>query len=130
MAKILLVYPDPKGLFARMPYPVLCLAGYLRNKGIEADVCDLQLENNESVDLKQYDYFGFSLQFTGPQIKSALEFARFLRSNGIKSPFIWGGIHSTITAEEAAENEFVDYLVRGEGEETLYQLLLALDSGK
>lgn len=112
-----------------MPYPVLCLAGYLRNKGILADVCDLQVEDKGSIDFKQYDYFGFSLQFTGPQIRSALEFARCLRMDGIKSPFIWGGVHATITAEETAQNDYVDYVVRGEGEETLYQLLVALDSG-
>lgn len=130
MSKVLLIYPNPKGLFARMPYPVLCLAGYLRKKGITADVYDLQVENKENIDFKQYDYFGFSLQFTGPQIRSALELAHFLRTNSIISPFIWGGVHSTITAEETAQNEFVDYVIRGEGEETLYQLLIALESGK
>ncbi|MDO8748127.1 MAG: radical SAM protein [Candidatus Omnitrophota bacterium] len=130
MPKILLIYPHPCGLFARMPYPVLCVAGYLRKKGIIADVCDLQVENKESINFKQYDYFGFSLQFTGPQIRSALECAGFLRKQGVTSPFIWGGVHASITAAETAQNEFVDYVVRGEGEETLCQLLLALDSGK
>ena len=104
MPKILLIYPHPGGLFARMPYPVLCLAGYLRKKGIIADVCDLQVENKESIDFKQYDYFGFSLQFTGPQIRSALECACFLRKQGVTSPFIWGGVHASITAAETAQN--------------------------
>jgi len=113
-----------------MPYPVLCLAGYLRQRGIEADVCDLQLEHKADIDYKKYDYFGFSVQFTGLQIKSALETARFLRDKGVRAPFIWGGIHPTITMEETARNEFVDYVVRGEGEEALYQLLVCLDSGK
>ncbi len=129
MSSILLIYPKQNGIFIRMPYPVLCLAGYLRQNGICADICDLQLEKKEEIDFKQYDYFGFSLQFTGPQIKSGLETARYLRAKGVAAPFIWGGIHSTITAQQTAENEFVDYVVRGEGEETLYQLIHALDRG-
>ena len=129
MPKILLIYPNPRGLFARMPYPVLCLAGYLREKGITADIFDLQLQDEEAINFKGYDYFGFSLQFTGPQIKSALETASFLRCNGVKAPFIWGGVHATITAEQTAQNEFVDYVVRGEGEETLFQLITAIDKG-
>ncbi|HEA46990.1 MAG TPA: B12-binding domain-containing radical SAM protein [bacterium] len=130
MSSILLIYPNPSGMFARMPYPVLYLAGYLRKRGISADIFDLQIERKEDIDFRQYDYFGFSLQFTGPQIRNALEVARFLRKNRVKVPFIWGGTHATITAEEVAQNEFVNYVVRGEGEETLYQLLMALDSGR
>lgn len=129
MSRILLIYPKQNGIFVRMPYSILCLAGYLRQKGIQADICDLQLEKKEDIPFERYDYFGFSLQFTGPQIKNALDTADFLREKGVKSPFIWGGIHATITAKETAENKFVDYVVRGEGEETLHQLIRALDKG-
>lgn len=113
-----------------MPYSVLSLAGYLRQKGVSADICDLQLERKEDININRYDYFGFSLQFTGPQIKSALEAASYLRKNGARVPFIWGGIHATITAEQTAANEFVDFVVRGEGEEVLTQLILALDNNR
>ena len=111
MSRILLIYPDPSGMFARMPYPVLYLAGYLRARGISADILDLQLEDKKDIEFNKYDYFGFCLQFTGPQINSALETAEFLRINGVKAPFIWGGIHSTITPAQVARNEFVDYVV-------------------
>ena len=42
---------------------------------------------------------------------------------------IIGGVHPSFMHEEVLENEYVDYVVRDEGELTLAELLLALDSG-
>ena len=43
---------------------------------------------------------------------------------------IIGGVHPNFMFEEMLEHEFVDYVVRGEGEETLTELLLALQGSK
>jgi len=40
---------------------------------------------------------------------------------------IMGGVHVTFTAEETLRSGFVDYVVRGEGEETVRELITALE---
>ena len=43
---------------------------------------------------------------------------------------IIGGVHPNFMYEEVLENSYVDYVVRGEGEETLAELLISLEKGR
>ncbi|MCP4649222.1 MAG: B12-binding domain-containing radical SAM protein [PVC group bacterium] len=38
-------------------------------------------------------------------------------------PIVFGGIHPTLAPEEVIKNDFVDYIIRGEGEEALLDLV-------
>ncbi len=53
---------------------------------------------------------------SGLQIKYALEFARFVRMQNPSCPIVWGGVHPTLLPEQTASNDYVDIVVRGEGE--------------
>ena len=53
---------------------------------------------------------------SGLQIKYALEFARYVRMQNPSCPLVWGGVHPTLLPEQTASNDFVDIVVRGEGE--------------
>jgi len=43
---------------------------------------------------------------------------------------VFGGIHSTLAPERIIENDFVDFVIVGEGEEALLELVESLSSGK
>jgi len=63
---------------------------------------------------------------TTPDALKVLETARQVDP---KVATIIGGVHPTFLYDEILANPSVDYVVRGEGEETLPELLLAIESG-
>lgn len=69
----------------------------------------------------------YSYAFAG-----SIELARIVKSttlNGKEAPVtIFGGCHPTACPEEAVSDECVDFAVRGEGEETLCELLEAIET--
>lgn len=67
---------------------------------------------------------------TGPQINFGLEAARLVRDAGLGLPIIWGGYHPSILPEQTSLNEYVDAVVRGQGELTLLELAGVLSQGE
>lgn len=65
----------------------------------------------------------------GPQLRTAIEVSRAIRARFPATPIIWGGHFPTIGAEAALNSPYVDYAVRGQGEETLIEILDAIFRG-
>ena len=129
MASVLLVYPNPQTIHPRYPNPLLPLAAVLLENRHKVKILDEQFEDYKSVDLRDYDYVGIST-LTGPQIMNGLKIAKHIRNKDASIPLIWGGVHPSLMPEQTAENECVDIVVRGEGEETLLELIARLEAGK
>ncbi len=66
---------------------------------------------------------------TGPQIRYALEASKLVKKDG-NVLVVWGGIHPSLLPEQTLQNENIDIVVQGEGEETLYELVKALEHGE
>jgi radical SAM superfamily enzyme YgiQ (UPF0313 family) len=64
---------------------------------------------------------------TGIQILSAIEISKRYHE---KIPIVWGGMHPTITPEQTLSNDYIDYVIIGEGEEAFLNLLFFLDGKK
>jgi anaerobic magnesium-protoporphyrin IX monomethyl ester cyclase len=64
----------------------------------------------------------------GPQVATAIEMSRALRAANPRLPIVWGGYFPTLYPDVALNNEYVDYAIRGQGEDTLRELLAALDN--
>ncbi len=62
----------------------------------------------------------------GPQMASALPACREVRTHFPQVPIVWGGYFPTNYTEAALNAHYVDYAVRGQGEETFLELLEAL----
>ena len=62
----------------------------------------------------------------GPQMAPAIEACRRARSAFPHVPIVWGGYFPSIYTEAALNADYVDFAVRGQGEETLVELLDAL----
>jgi radical SAM superfamily enzyme YgiQ (UPF0313 family) len=65
---------------------------------------------------------------TGAMVLHALEAAREARGL-CGAPFIWGGIHASLLPAQTSAHDLVDYVVAGEGESALNELMLRLTAG-
>lgn len=127
MAKILLLYPSMKLVGNRFPYSLLPLAAVLLQNKHTVRIVDSQVEDYRSVDPANYDLVGIST-LSGPQIKSALEIATYVRNKAPHIPIVWGGVHPSLTSKQTIQNSYVDIVCKGEGEQTLIELVDALEN--
>jgi anaerobic magnesium-protoporphyrin IX monomethyl ester cyclase len=66
----------------------------------------------------------------GPQVAPAIALSMAVRAAFPAVPIAWGGYFPTLYPEAAINAPYVDYVVRGQGEETLLELLARLpDAG-
>ncbi len=113
-------------IYSRTPLPrlgTILLATILRKKGYISKAFIEDIAEPDWEELKKADIVGIS-SITSTATR-AYELAQRYRSLGI--PVVMGGPHSTFLPEESLR--CADYVVRGEGEETLVELLEHLESG-
>lgn len=59
----------------------------------------------------------------GTQVGPAIEMSQAIRAAHPRVPIIWGGYFPTMYADAAINATYVDFVVRGQGEDTLLELL-------
>jgi anaerobic magnesium-protoporphyrin IX monomethyl ester cyclase len=62
----------------------------------------------------------------GPQMVSAIALCRAIRSKFHDVPIVWGGYFPSLYADATLNANYVDFAVRGQGEETILELIAAL----
>lgn len=125
--KILLVFPGHTQSTPTLPFSVLVLASYLRPRNIAVDLLDTRVASFKTVNYNDYLLIGVSAK-SGEQLSSAVEVCRWIRDNS-RTPIVFGGPHATFFPTQTCESPLVDYVVKGEGEETLCELICALKTG-
>lgn len=114
------------------PLGILSLAAVLENADHEVQVVDLAVIDWD------YDFIRGKLKAFGPDIigigaltasfPRTLKISQFLKQEFPETPIVLGGIHPTFTdVRTLTEHEFIDIIVRREGEITLVELLDALE---
>ncbi len=127
--KIYLVYPYLNAPYFFPPLGIVCLASYLKARGIETELIDLVFSSSydlytNRIKLSPPDVVGIStLTLTLP---NALEIAKITKSLYPSCKVVLGGPHATVMPEESLADENVDLVVLGEGEETFTELIRAL----
>ncbi|RLE70194.1 MAG: B12-binding domain-containing radical SAM protein, partial [Thermoprotei archaeon] len=116
------------------PIGLAYLAGYLRSRGIEVRVLDCTAEGVDWEGLRrEVERYSPDILGAGGPTCYAERVARTFRiakevEEGITT--VAGGPHFTLTYEESLKKcPEIDYIVLGEGEVTLYELVEALESG-
>ena len=118
-----------------VPLYLVYLAGAAREAGFEAEIYDAmtkQVGYNEigkKIEESRPDFIGVSvITCTCPDAIKIAELAKEINP-GIKT--ILGGIHASFMYEEMLRlSSKIDYIIRGEGEESLKELLKTLSSGR
>jgi anaerobic magnesium-protoporphyrin IX monomethyl ester cyclase len=123
---ILLVFPGKfKAPDPQVPLALLHIAASLKQEGFIVRILDMRLEDYRHVQVGNPVFVGISCM-SGLQIKYALEFARFVRKQNPSCTIVWGGVHPTLLPEQTVGNDFVNIVVRGEGELIVKDLANAL----
>ena len=71
------------------------------------------------------DLVGISCQFT-PYVSESISTAAAVKAVNPEIPVVFGGAHASVLPEEVLKSEYVDYVVIGEGERTLVDLVEAI----
>ncbi|MBI2844211.1 MAG: radical SAM protein [Armatimonadetes bacterium] len=126
--KVTLIEPKPPGyhVYNRVILPRLglpTLGALLKRRGCDVTIYCQDLGGVDYDDMRRSDLVGIST--TTSTAPEAYRLADKARSAGV--PVVLGGSHTTFLPEEALRH--ADYCVRGEGEETLIELVDALESG-
>ena len=115
---------------ARFPLSLLHLSAALDRQGsseiIDGNVDrDFIAETLRAIGQGDFDAVGISVM-GGPQIAPSIEVSKTIREYFPKVPIIWGGYFPTLYTDTALAAPYVDYAIRGQGEESLPELIAAL----
>ncbi len=134
--KVVLVYPKLGGQINRAfrfftgsydpPLGILYLAGFLRNKGIKINLIDLSFTT--TWDEYRNDLLQIKPNIVGISSMSPFADQAYLAASIAKECFpdcnvVFGGPHATANSIEIINNDDVDFVVIGEGEITLLELI-------
>lgn len=137
VADILLVYPkaghDVRGVSVVAPLAMLTLAGHLL-EDFSVRILDHRCSDDFDADLK-YELaqkpllVGLS-SMTGTQIYHALEVNKRIKELAPEIPVVWGGMHPTLYPAQTLAKPYIDFVIRGEGEDSITRLARLLADGK
>jgi len=111
-----------------MPLGIAYIAAYLRQNGVSVAILDAEAENLSIDDIRAKiksispDIVGVSSMT--PTVHDDLEVAKTAKDLGCK--VVVGGAQANAMPEETLQFNFVDFIIQGEGEIPMFQLLQAL----
>ena len=127
-SKVILVNPrTSRPNSVRLPLSILALGAVLEDS-YEYQIVDGNLDPNPAGTilsaLNQGDtaLVGITVM-PGPQVAPAIEIASAIRAASPQTPIAWGGYFPTLYPDAAINASYVDYAIRGPGEDTLIELL-------
>lgn len=117
----------------RFPLSLLNLAAALDRFGdshivdgnVDRDLVNATLAAAEK---RHYDAIGIGIM-GGPQVAPAIAVSNAIRAQHPSTPIIWGGYFPTLYTDTTLAAPYVDYVIRGQGEESLVELVSALGRG-
>lgn len=128
--RILFINPSAKNIYGRLgtnliPLGIAYIGAVLKNEGHQVSAIDLQVDPEpiEAIPFGNYDLVGISSDT--PRFNNALKLGRRARSLGV--PVVFGGYHATFLDEEPLLRDAADFVIRGEGEFAMAELVSALE---
>ncbi|KPK97369.1 MAG: hypothetical protein AMJ95_09455 [Omnitrophica WOR_2 bacterium SM23_72] len=123
---VLLIFQAPRkrNLYVNIlpPLGILSIAAYLEKNNIPTDVADFTIENRLKKEIKNYDVVGLSLNMAN--IATSLEMIRHIKRQNPKAKVIVGGPSCISNPLYFTDNEFIDAVCTGEGEEAFLDYIM------
>ena len=128
---ILLYYPKltkPKN--RRFPLSIMALAAVLEGRE-KYEIVDGNLDSDPDgtlarlIETNDVELLGVSVM-PGPQMVSAMNSCQAIRERFPHVQIVWGGYFASSYREATLNAKYVDYAVRGQGEQTLLELIEAI----
>ncbi len=98
-----------------MPLSLIHIADPLVRAGYSVRILDMRVEDYRDFQIGSPIFVGIS-SMSGTQIRYGLQIARKVRSEHPSCPIVWGGVHPSLQPEQTAKSNYVDVVVRGEGD--------------
>lgn len=131
--KVVLFSPPYAGKLFGPPLGLLSLAASLREAGYAPVIVDGALHRDYLQRIAEHSSdclcLGVSL-LTGPMIRDAIQAAQRFRALRPDAPIIFGGWHPSLRTAETLREDFVDIVVRHQGERTLVEVLQRIEDGR
>jgi radical SAM superfamily enzyme YgiQ (UPF0313 family) len=114
----------------RLPLSILALAAVLEGRE-EYEIVDGNLEDKpvdrmlNLIDTRGVELIGASVM-PGPQMAAAVEASREIRRLRPHVKIVWGGYFPSLYPDATLNAKYIDFAVRGQGEDTLLELLDAM----
>ncbi|HJR12995.1 MAG TPA: radical SAM protein [Rhodanobacteraceae bacterium] len=115
---------------ARFPLSLLNLSAALDGTG-SSRIIDGNLDRDVvgetlgALERERFDAVGVSVM-GGPHVAPAVAVSRAVRERFPRLPIIWGGYFPTLNTDAVLAAPYVDYAIRGQGEQTLSELIASL----
>lgn len=131
LGKIVFFFPSFASSEATAPLGILAVATPLLRAGYQVSLIDSTITPNykERVveEVRDALCLGISL-VTGPMIRETVQIARAVKAWKPDFPIILGGWHPSLLPKQTLEAPFIDYVVRGQGEESLLELVAHIEN--
>src|SRR5580700_6524159 len=129
--KVVFFFPSFASSDATAPLGLLAVATPLIRAGYEVCLIDSTITPNYKKrvleEVRDAVCLGISL-VTGPMIRETVEIARAVKDWNPDFPIILGGWHPSLLPKQTLEAPYIDYVVRGQGEESLLELVRHIES--
>ena len=129
--KVVFFFPSFASSEATAPLGILAVATPLLRAGYSVRLIDSTITPNFKKrvleEVKDAICLCISL-VTGPMIRETVEIARAVKEWNSELPVILGGWHPSLLPKQTLEADCVDIIVRGQGEDTLLELVQHLES--
>ena len=124
--KIVFFFPSFASSDATAPLGILAVATPLLRAGYQICIIDSTITPNYKKqvleEVRDALCLGISL-VTGPMIRETVEIARAIKEWNPDFPIILGGWHPSLLPKQTLEAPYIDYVVRGQGEDSLLELV-------
>ncbi|MFA7717857.1 MAG: radical SAM protein [Candidatus Absconditabacterales bacterium] len=136
MTKILLINPSYQPHWSLYePTSLLYLSSSLKKNNISSRVVDINIYTNHSIKeilthagIEYVDFVGITA--ITRQAPESYKIGNTIRENWPDKKIIYGGVHPTFMPQEPFYKGSADYVIAGEGEESLPALIKTIKSGK
>ena len=129
--KVVFFFPSFASSEATAPLGVLAVATPLIRAGYQIVLIDSTItpdyKKRVLEEVRDAVCLGISL-VTGPMIRETVEIARAVKEWNPDFPIILGGWHPSLLPGQTLQAECVDYIVRGQGEDALLELVKHLET--
>ncbi len=130
--KIVFFFPSFASSDATAPLGILAVATPLLRAGYQICLIDSTITPNYKKrvleEVRDALCLGISL-VTGPMIRETVEIARAIKEWNPDFPIILGGWHPSLLPTQTLEAPYIDYVVRGQGEDSLLELVNHIEKG-
>ncbi|MHB0914826.1 MAG: B12-binding domain-containing radical SAM protein [Thermoleophilia bacterium] len=131
--KVVLIFPRLRresNIWA--PLPLQAIAGPLIEAGFDVELIDARTIHPHLPDILEAVrgclYVGLSVM-TGLQIHDAVLISREIKRAYPDIPVVWGGYHASMLPEQTLVEDYIDIVIRGQGQVAAVELARRLEQG-